>query len=57
MAGVPSGCCDRGGTLLCGFLNPDVYLFDDEALDQRGELVVRHRLPYSDVTHVPAEER
>jgi SAM-dependent methyltransferase len=46
-----------GGALLCGFLNPDVYLFDHEALDQRGELVVRHKLPYSDVTHVPAEER
>jgi SAM-dependent methyltransferase len=46
-----------GGTLLCGFLNPDVYLFDHEAMDTRGELVVRHRLPYSDLTHVPAEER
>jgi SAM-dependent methyltransferase len=46
-----------GGTLLCGFLNPDVYLFDHEALDQRGELVVRHKLPYSDLTHIPAEER
>ena len=46
-----------GGTLLSGFLNPDVFLFDSEALDQRGELVVRHRLPYSDLTHVPAEER
>jgi SAM-dependent methyltransferase len=46
-----------GGTLLCGFLNPDVYLFDHEVMDTRGELVVRHRLPYSDLTHVPAEER
>jgi SAM-dependent methyltransferase len=46
-----------GGVLLCGLLNPDVYLFDHEAMDQRGELVVRHRLPYSDLTHVPAEER
>ncbi|AVT29525.1 SAM-dependent methyltransferase [Plantactinospora sp. BC1] len=46
-----------GGALLCGFVNPDVFLFDHEALDQRGELVVRHRLPYSDLTHVPAEER
>ncbi|MEU8816773.1 class I SAM-dependent methyltransferase [Actinoplanes sp. NPDC048796] len=46
-----------GGALLCGFLNPDVYLFDHEALDQRGELVVRHRLPYSDLTHVPAADR
>ncbi|WP_427892865.1 class I SAM-dependent methyltransferase [Kribbella sp. GL6] len=46
-----------GGTLLCGFLNPDVYLFDQEVMDTRGELVVRHRLPYSDLTHIPAEER
>ena len=46
-----------GGTLLAGFVNPDVFLFDAEALDTRGELVVRHRLPYSDLTHLPAEER
>lgn len=35
-----------GGTLMAGFMNPDVYLFDDIALDQR-EFVVRHRLPFS----------
>ncbi|MCL6674893.1 class I SAM-dependent methyltransferase [Streptomyces panaciradicis] len=46
-----------GGTLLAGFLNPDVYLFDHEALDERGELVVVHKLPYSDVTEYSAEER
>ncbi|MFF2138979.1 class I SAM-dependent methyltransferase [Streptomyces sp. NPDC058193] len=46
-----------GGTLLAGFLNPDAYLFDHEALDERGELVVVHTLPYSDVTHYSAEER
>ncbi|MFC0622850.1 class I SAM-dependent methyltransferase [Kribbella deserti] len=46
-----------GGTLLAGFLNPDVYLFDHEALDARGELVVVHKLPYSDVTQYSAEER
>ena len=46
-----------GGTLLAGFLNPDTYLFDHEALDERGELVVVHKLPYSDVTHYSAEER
>lgn len=55
------GECHRvlrpGGTLLAGFVNPDVFLFDSEALDTRGELVVRHRLPYSDLTHLPAEER
>ncbi|MFD5552492.1 class I SAM-dependent methyltransferase [Streptomyces sp. NPDC127068] len=46
-----------GGSLLVGFLNPDVYLFDHEALDERGELNVVHKLPYSDVTHYSAEER
>ncbi|MFF2527149.1 class I SAM-dependent methyltransferase [Streptomyces liangshanensis] len=46
-----------GGTLLAGFLNPDTYLFDHEALDERGELIVVHKLPYSDVTCYSAEER
>ena len=46
-----------GGTLLSGFLNPDVYLFDAEIMDTRGELVVRHRLPYSDLTHLEPGER
>lgn len=46
-----------GGTLLAGFLNPDLYLFDRELLDSRGELVVRHRLPYADVTHLDPAER
>ncbi|MER6911789.1 class I SAM-dependent methyltransferase [Streptomyces sp. NPDC000594] len=46
-----------GGTLLVGFLNPDLYLFDQEALDQGGELTVVHKLPYSDVTHYSAAER
>ena len=46
-----------GGTLLSGFVNPDVYLFDADAMDTRGELVVRHRLPYSDVTHLEPGER
>jgi SAM-dependent methyltransferase len=46
-----------GGRLLAGFLNPDLFLFDAEALDNRGELLVRHRLPYSDLTHLTQEER
>jgi SAM-dependent methyltransferase len=46
-----------GGVLLTGFVNPDLFLFDVEAPDSRGELVVRHALPYSDLTHLPAEER
>ncbi len=46
-----------GGILLAGFLNPDVFIFDAHALDSRGELVVRHRLPYSDLTHLEPGER
>lgn len=46
-----------GGTLLAGFMNPDLFVFEREAEDVRGELVVRHTLPYSDLTHMTAEER
>jgi SAM-dependent methyltransferase len=45
-----------GGRLLAGFLNPDLYLFDAAAQD-RGEMIVRHKLPYSDLTHLTPEER
>ncbi|TAJ21725.1 MAG: class I SAM-dependent methyltransferase [Dehalococcoidia bacterium] len=46
-----------GGSLLAGFLNPDLYVFDRDSEDNRGELVVRHALPYSDLTHLSDEER
>jgi hypothetical protein len=46
-----------GGSLLAGFLNPDLFIFDTDALDNRGEFVVRHALPYSDLTHLTEEER
>lgn len=46
-----------GGALLAGFMNPDVFIFDADAADNRGELVVRHPLPYSDLTHLTAPER
>lgn len=36
-----------GGTLLAGFMNPDIYLFDVAALDGRGEFIVRHRIPHN----------
>ena len=45
-----------GGTLLAGFVNPDTYIFDGAKLDA-GEFVVRHTLPYSDLTSITAEER
>lgn len=45
-----------GGTLLSGFMNPDVFIFDIEALDTRGELLVRHRIPHSSID-LPEEQR
>ena len=44
-----------GGSLLAGFMNPFNYLWDTAAAD-RGELVLRHRLPYSDLTSLTEEE-
>jgi SAM-dependent methyltransferase len=44
-----------GGTLLAGFMNPDVFVFDEAAAD-RGDLVVRHPLPFSTLD-LPAAER
>ncbi len=37
-----------GGELLSGFTNPALYLFDEEE-ELRGELVVRFKIPYSDL--------
>lgn len=35
-----------GGVLMTGFMNPDEFIFDQEALDTQGTLVVKHPLPY-----------
>jgi SAM-dependent methyltransferase len=43
-----------GGELLAGFANPVLYIFDEEA-DNRGEVIVRHRIPYSDLELPPDE--
>ena len=45
-----------GGVLLAGIGNPVIYIFDYPAT-QRGELVVRHSLPYSDLTSLTDAER
>ena len=45
-----------GGTLLTGFLNPDIFIFDLAALEA-GEFVVRHRIPYSTLDLPEAERR
>ncbi|MEP5938366.1 MAG: class I SAM-dependent methyltransferase [Erythrobacter sp.] len=44
-----------GGVLMTGFYNPAFFIFDQLAMD-RGELVARHPLPYSDF-ELPEEER
>ncbi len=38
-----------GGWLLCGFTNPDFYLFDHRHLEETGEARAIHRLPYTDL--------
>lgn len=44
-----------GGALLTGFMNPAVFLFDHEEVEQAGALVVRYSLPYSDEVDLAAE--
>src|ERR671917_780341 len=46
----------RGGTLLAGFLNPAVYVFDRKLQDRRGELRVRYSLPFAAVTSLDKEK-
>jgi SAM-dependent methyltransferase len=38
----------KGGTLLAGFMQPVMYIFDYEELD-KGNFLVRHKIPYSDI--------
>lgn len=46
-----------GGILMVGFMNPDVFLFDIPALEEREELIVRHRLPFSSLDLPDAERQ
>ncbi len=45
-----------GGALLAGHVNPVLFAADAALLEQ-GEIRLRHRIPYSDLTSIPAEER
>jgi SAM-dependent methyltransferase len=45
-----------GGVLLAGFCNPVLFLFDYDNAGERG-LVLRHSVPYADLTHLTAQER
>jgi SAM-dependent methyltransferase len=43
-----------GGVLISGFTNPLLYIFDDEA-EMAGDLVVKHKIPYSDLEALSKE--
>lgn len=45
----------KGGAMLAGFTNPVLYIFDAD-LEEQGTFIVRHSLPYSDLTSIPHEE-
>ena len=45
-----------GGALLAGMCYPVTYLFD-AAAEEKGDLIVRHKLPYSDLADLTPEER
>jgi SAM-dependent methyltransferase len=45
-----------GGALLAGVANPVLFALDAASLE-RGELVLRNAIPYSDLESIPAEER
>lgn len=38
-------------------MNPDIFVFDYEPMEERGELVVRHPLPFSDAADLSPLER
>lgn len=44
-----------GGRLLCGFTNPARFIFDEDKLTEN-QFQVRHKLPYTDITHLTSEE-
>lgn len=44
-----------GGRLLAGFMNPDYYLFDHEALERGAPPLATFELPFADVTDLDPE--
>jgi SAM-dependent methyltransferase len=45
-----------GGRLLSGFMNPALYVFDNEHFDRTGERIVRYKLPFSEARDLPKED-
>jgi SAM-dependent methyltransferase len=46
-----------GGRLLAGFMNPAHFWFDHDEAQKTGQLIVKYRLPYSDLTSLTPAER
>lgn len=46
-----------GGQLLAGFTNPALYLFDFDLIENRHILQVVHKIPYSDMESLSAEDK
>lgn len=46
----------KGGALLAGFSNPLVYIFDMTEWDVHQNLIVRHKIPYSDIEQLSKEQ-
>jgi SAM-dependent methyltransferase len=45
-----------GGTLLAGFGNPLIYIFDMNEWDKNGNLIISHKIPYSDLEQLPKDQ-
>lgn len=45
-----------GGTMLVGFMNPMMFIFDMDLAEDEGRLEVKNKLPYSDLHSLSAEE-
>ena len=46
----------RGGHLIAGFTKPVFYIFDQQRIEH-SELIVKHSIPYSELTSIPASEK
>ena len=44
------------GVLVAGFCNPMIFLFDYDAVDETGEFLVEHSLPYAALDHLSEEQ-
>lgn len=46
----------NGGTLISGFANPLIYIFDLYEWEKNNKLVVKNHIPYSDIEQLPKEQ-